>query len=157
MFVLFAAIFSYYAEFFWFPNNGIDDGYWENCWKNDGEESEAIELNEAIDDHFQISSTYMFDITTLILQPLVLVTREEHYDDDISLREIVRHIFTKITSMVGHDLLPQPDSPITTKLVEALHFRTGFHYIMVREMEAQIPIPSNEDGSPDFGIVSKAW
>ena len=27
---------SYYVEFFWFPNNGTEDGYWENCWKNDG-------------------------------------------------------------------------------------------------------------------------
>ena len=38
--------------------------------------------------------------------------------------------------------MPQPKEPITTALVEALHFRTGFHYIMVREMEMQIPIPS---------------
>ena len=38
--------------------------------------------------------------------------------------------------------MPQPKEPITTTLVEALHFRTGFHYIMVREMEMQIPIPS---------------
>lgn len=44
--------------------------------------------------------------------------------------------------MTGHFLLPQPEAPITIPLVEALHFRTGFHYIMVREMEMQIPIPS---------------
>lgn len=24
---------SFYTEFFWFPNNGIDEGYWENCFK----------------------------------------------------------------------------------------------------------------------------
>ena len=39
-------------------------------------------------------------------------------------------------------MLPQPDIPITTPLCDALHFMTGFHYIMVREMEMQIPIPS---------------
>ena len=44
--------------------------------------------------------------------------------------------------MTGHSVLPQPEDPITIPLVEALHFRTGFHYIMVREMEMQIPIPS---------------
>ena len=44
--------------------------------------------------------------------------------------------------MTGHNVLPQPETAITTPLVEALHFRTGFHYIMVREMEMQIPIPS---------------
>ena len=43
---------------------------------------------------------------------------------------------------MGHNVLPQPKTAITTPLVEALHFRTGFHYIMVREMEMQIPIPS---------------
>ena len=89
-------VFSYYTEFFWFPNNGVDDGYWENCWKNDGDEKDSVELNKAIDDHYQIASTYLFDVTTLILQPLVCISKEEHYDEDITLREIVRHIFTKV-------------------------------------------------------------
>ena len=48
----------------------------------------------------------------------------------------------QIITLTGFNVLPQPDKPITTLLVEALHFRTGFHYIMVREMEMQIPIPS---------------
>ena len=48
----------------------------------------------------------------------------------------------QIITLTGYNVLPQPDEPITTSLVEALHFRTGFHYIMVREMEMQIPIPS---------------
>ena len=93
------SIFSYYAEFFWFPNNGYDDGYWENCWKNDGEENEAVDLNDHLDDKFQIASTYLFDVTTLILQPLVMVSHEEHYDQDITLREIIRHIFTKVSRL----------------------------------------------------------
>ena len=87
---------SYYAEFFWYPNNGVDTGYWENCWKNDGEENDAVDLNDHLDDKFQIASTYLFDVTTLILQPLVMVSHEEHYDQDITLREIIRHIFTKV-------------------------------------------------------------
>ena len=29
--------------------------------------------------------------------------------------------------------------------------------IFLQEMEMQIPIPSLEDGSPDWGIVSRAW
>ena len=94
--LLFCFLFSYYTEFFWFPNNGVDDGYWENCWKNDGEKEKAVEINDALDDTFQIASTYLFDVTTLILQPLVLISKEEHYDDDITLREIIRHIFTKV-------------------------------------------------------------
>ena len=44
--------------------------------------------------------------------------------------------------MAGRWVLPQPESPITTSLEEALHFRTGFHYIRVHDMEINIPIPS---------------
>jgi len=61
----------------------------------------------------------------------------------------------QIITLTGFNVLPQPDEPITILLAEALHFRTGFHYIMVREMEMQIPIPSLPDGGPDFEIVSK--
>ena len=44
---------SYYVEFFWFPNNGVEDGYWENCWTNDGREEDAIDINESVDDNYQ--------------------------------------------------------------------------------------------------------
>merc|ERR1712072_1170882 len=73
---------QYYTEFFWFPNRGKDDGYWENCWKNDGDPEDSVELNDALDDQFATATTYMFDLTTTILQPLVMVTQDEHYDDD---------------------------------------------------------------------------
>ena len=74
--------------------------------------------------------------------------------------------------MAGVDALPAPEQPLTTSLVEALHFRRGFHYIAVREMEMEIPIPSLESeiyfnihrikaffvgGEPDWSIVSRAW
>ena len=44
--------------------------------------------------------------------------------------------------MAGVGALPAPEYHLTTSLVEALHFRRGFHYIAVREMEMEIPIPS---------------
>lgn len=75
--------------------------------------------------------------------------------------------------MAGVNALPAPDCHQTTSLVEALHFRRGFHYIAVREMEMEIPIPSLPslyclkqcqeimltylDGDPDWNIVSRAW
>ena len=148
---------SYYAEFFWFPNNGVDDGYWENCWTNDGRAEDAIDINESLEDNYQIASTYMFEIIMKILQPLTLLSKEEYYDDKRSLKECLRYLFTKVVSMAGVAALPAPDSPATTSLVEALHFRRGFHYIAVREMEMEIPIPSLPDGSPDWSIVSRAW
>ena len=78
--------YSYYTEFFWFPNWGADDGYWENCWKNDGDPNDAVDLNDDLDEQFQTATTYLFDITTSILQPLVMVSRDEHYDDDITFK-----------------------------------------------------------------------
>ena len=68
---------SYYVEFFWFPNNGVEDGYWENCWTNDGLEEDAIDINDSVDDNYQIASTYMFEIIMKILQPLTLLSKEE--------------------------------------------------------------------------------
>ena len=116
----------------------------------------------------------MFEIIMKILHPMTLITREEHYDDKTSLQECLRYLFTRVVSMAGVSALPAPHSPITTPLVEAMHFRRGFHYIAVQvstaflrpwpaledqtvqEMEMQIPIPSQEDGSPDWSIVSRA-
>ena len=49
---------STYTEFFWFPNNGVEAGYWENCWKDDGVEEEAIDINEAVADDYQVSTAY---------------------------------------------------------------------------------------------------
>ena len=155
---------SYYVEFFWFPNNGTEDGYWENCW-NDGVKEEAIDINESIEDEYQVATTYMFEIIMKILHPMTLITREEHYDDKTSLQECLRYLFTKVhsrntcynatqailsqvVSMAGIDALPAPDTPLTTSLVEALHFRRGFHYIAVQEMEMEIPIPSTESKQP---------
>ena len=44
--------------------------------------------------------------------------------------------------MAGVGALPAPEYHLTTSLVEALHYRRGFHYIAVRQMEMEIPIPS---------------
>merc|ERR1719167_1982031 len=148
---------SAYTEFFWFPNRGTEEGYWENCWTDDGLEEDAVDINESVADEYQVASTYLFEIIMKILHPLTLITREEHYDNKTSLEECIRYLFTKAVSMAGVNALPEPDEHITASLVEALHFRRGFHYIAVQEMEMQIPIPSLEDGSPDWSIVSRAW
>ena len=62
---------SYYAEFFWFPNNGLDEGYWENCFRNDGVESESGRLNDQLESRFQVASTFLFDLLTDVLAPLL--------------------------------------------------------------------------------------
>ena len=46
---------STYTEFFWFPNRGEEEGYWENCWNNDGVKEDAIDINLAVDDEYQVN------------------------------------------------------------------------------------------------------
>ena len=87
---------SYYVEFFWFPNRGTEDGYWENCWTNDGLKADAIDINDSLEDDYQVATTYMFEIIMKILQPMTLLTKEEYYDDKTNLRECLRYLFTKV-------------------------------------------------------------
>ena len=87
---------SYYVEFFWFPNRGTEDGYWENCWTNDGLEEESIDINDSLEDNYQVATTYMFEVIMKILQPMTLLTKEEYYDEKTNLRECLRHLFTKV-------------------------------------------------------------
>ena len=147
----------YYAEFFWFPNHGEEEGYWENCWNNDGVKEEAVDINLAVDDEYQVATTYMFELIMKLLQPLTLITKEQHYDDHTTIQEVLRYLFTKVVSLAGVAALPAPGTPLTTSLAEALHFRRGFHYIAVREMEMEIPVPSLPSGEADWSIVSRAW
>ena len=48
---------STYSEFFWFPNRGTDEGYWENCWIDDGNEKDAVDINESVDDEYQVAKS----------------------------------------------------------------------------------------------------
>ena len=45
---------STYTEFFWFPNRGTEEGYWENCWIDDGNEEDAVDINESVADEYQV-------------------------------------------------------------------------------------------------------
>ena len=58
----------------------------------------------------------------------------------------------QVVSMASIHALPAPETPLTTSLVEALHFRRGFHYIAVQTMEMEIPIPSTESKKKNINI-----
>jgi len=148
---------QYYAEFFWFPNHGSEEGFWQNCWNNDGQENQSVTLNTSTDFDYQVASTFLFELVMKILKPLTLLPS---LDEDIANESQpgwLRYLFTKAVSLAALSALPAPENPITTPLIEALHFRRGFHYIIVRDMEMEIPVPSLPDGSPDWSILSRAW
>jgi len=145
---------QYYTEFFWFPNHGSEEGFWQNCWNNDGQEEHSKNLNNSLDYEYQVSSSFLFELVMKILKPLTLLPS---LDEDNEAGWL-RYLFTKAVSLAALNALPAPENPITTPLIEALHFRRGFHYIIVRDMEMEIPVPSLPDGkTPDWSILSRAW
>lgn len=146
----------YYTEFFWFPNHGSEEGFWQNCWNNDGQYPPNT-LNSAVDFEYQVASSFLFELAMKILKPLTLLPSLDDDIDSGSQPGWLRYFFTKAISLAALTALPAPENPITTTLVEALHFRRGFHYIVVRDMEMEIPVPSLPDGSPDWSILPRAW
>ncbi|XP_059095639.1 uncharacterized protein LOC131890329 [Tigriopus californicus] len=146
---------SYYAEFFWFPANGSTEGYWENCWRNDGREEDSQPLNDQLSSDYQVASTFLFDLCTDVLVPAMEILHD--LDANKEIVKLVRKVYSSTVSKAGVGALPESEIPLITPLVEALHFRQGFHYISVREMELSIPIPSTKDGEPDWSIVQRAW
>ena len=50
---------STYTEFFWFPNRGTEEGYWENCWIDDGNEEDAVDINESVADEYQVIEYFL--------------------------------------------------------------------------------------------------
>ena len=67
------------------------------------------------------------------MKPLTLLPPSLDEDiDNGSQPGWLRYFFTKAVSLAALTALPNPENPITTTLVEALHFRRGFHYIVVR-------------------------
>ena len=75
-----------------------------------------------------MSSSFLFELVMKILKPLTLLPSL----DDGSKPGWLRYLFTKAVSLAALNALPAPENPITTPLIEALHFRRGFHYIIVR-------------------------
>ena len=75
-----------------------------------------------------MSSSFLFELVMKILKPLTLLPS---LDEDNEAGWL-RYLFTKAVSMAALSALPAPENPITTPLIEALHFRRGFHYIIVR-------------------------
>ena len=79
-----------------------------------------------------MSSSFLFELVMKILKPLTLLPSLDEDIDKGSEAGWLRYLFTKAVSMAALNALPAPENPITTPLIEALHFRRGFHYIIVR-------------------------
>ena len=80
-----------------------------------------------------MASSFLFELVMKILKPLTLLppSLDKEIDNE-SQPGWLRYFFTKAVSLAALTALPTPENPINTTLVEALHFRRGFHYIVVR-------------------------
>lgn len=69
-------------------------------------------------------------------------------------------ILATIAMAVMPPLTSDPtDLTIKTALPNAQHFRRGYQYMRVRDMELEIPIPAlpTDPSKPDWSVVRKAW
>jgi len=145
---------SYYTEFFWFPNRGSEEGFYENCWNNDGDKKDTKLLNSQLDNVFQEARSFLFELVMKILKPLTLLPSL----DEGRKAGWLRYLVAKAMSVASLNALPAPEKPFTTPVSEAIHFQRGLHYLIVQDMEMEIPVPSLPDGkTPDWSILSRAW
>ena len=133
----------YLPEFFWFPNRGSEEGFYENCWNNDGDKKDTKLLNSQLDHVFQVQRLFkflplsihlqdargfLFELAVKILKPLTLLPSL----DGGSKPGWLRYLFNKALSAASLNALPAPEKPFTTPVSEAIHFQRGLHYFIVQ-------------------------
>ena len=147
---------NYYNEFFWFPGNGQDQGFWLNAWKNVGDENyvETNLISKTTED-FQVQTSFMFSLSVNVLQSIHEVLPSA---SDTPLKPLLENIFSKVSSTSAICALPTLKNPKISPLSEALHFQRGIHYTAPQNcMEIQIPVPSFSSDLPDWSVAAKAW
>ena len=147
---------NYFNEFFWFPGNGTETGFWMNIFDNNGKR-ENVETNlitETTKD-FQTRISFIFSLSVNVLQAINEILPNSSENPVLTLLE---NINSKVSSFAGIEALPKLDKPKTLHLTEALHFHRGVHYSPPQNcMEIHIPIPRLPDNKCDWSIASRAW
>ena len=147
---------NYFNEFFWFPGNGTETGFWVNIFDNNGKKEDVMTnlISETKQD-FQTRNSYIFSLCVNVLQAINEIFPNLHENSVFSLLE---NINARVSSFAATNALPKLDTPKTIHLTEALHFHRGVHYAPPQNcMEIQIPIPCLPDNTRDWSIASRAW
>lgn len=129
---------DYYAEWFWFS---FQSECWINTWQNNGNISESIDYPSPIETKSQELQNY-----------LVGLLMESKLFNLLSKKKQAQLIGTMA-------MLILPNKPVTTPVINALHFRRGIQNWRVLNMEYEIPIPACGDNPdrPDWSICQRAW
>ena len=147
---------NYFNEFFWFPGNGTETGFWMNIFDNNGKR-EHVKTNlitETTKD-FQTRISFIFSLCVNVLQAINEILPHSNENPFVTLLESIN---SKVSSFAGVEALPKLDQPKTIHLTEALHFHRGIHYSPPQNcMEIHIPIPLLPDNKRDWSIASRAW
>jgi len=137
----------YYSEFIQYPtHHGAPGVLWKNTWDNLGKAEDAITLIDHLEDEFQ--RDYVF-LETVALQGFK--TLHENFPSETFLSWMFGYLVGASSKLAMKDW----EEPVTTTATEAMHFQRGLHYLSVRAAEMIVPIPSLEDGSPDWELVQQ--
>jgi hypothetical protein len=134
---------DYYAEWFWFPYQYYG---WINTWKNDGLSTDAVDYPSPADAWLQWLEEW-------IAQCL----------NDWSFFKALPGPFQGLLlgsfAMTQLPSIEENEKPITTPLIDALHFRRGIQNMRVLDMELEIPIPplAGNPTKPDWDVARRAW
>jgi hypothetical protein len=141
-----AALTDYYAEWFWFT---FQDDAWVNTWKNDGEK-DGVNYQEVypsqLESIVQNAGTYIAELINQLFAKLP------------GWVPIAAWLQTTLLTWTSMKFLPAPEEPISTPLINTLHFQHGIQNMRVLDCELELPLPKaqHRDG-PDLDKVRKAW
>lgn len=140
---------DFYSEWFWFP---YSDRVWVNCWNNTTDDTDVV----SFPDDFHIFLSFIQTFTMNVLQNTPLL---DELIDCVGLTEAA------VTLISRAAMKALPDKPVTTYLIDALHFQRAIQNVRVRDMEVEIPLVAKngrtfKDGEPvqiDYAPIQRAW
>ena len=128
----------YYSEFIHYLGYNGDPGVlWLYTFQNDGKAEDATVIIDELENAFQEDLIFLNQVGESLFQTIL-----EHYETD----EYLYWIFGWITGKAAAFAMPDFDTSITTTVTEAMHFRRGLHYLVVRTAELIVPIPLLDNG-----------
>jgi hypothetical protein len=134
---------DYYTEWFWFP---YQSDCWINTWKNDGLSTDAVDYPSPADAGLQWLEEWIAQCLT-------------DWSFFQALPGAVQGFLFGSFAMTQLPAIGENEQPITTPLIDALHFRRGIQNMRVLDMEFEIPIPplAGNPAKPDWDVARRAW
>jgi len=140
----------YYSEYIQYPTHHNASGVlWKQTWDNFGRAEDAVTpLTDHLEDEYQRNQIFLETVANNAFKTALEYFPNEHF---------LRWIFGWMVGATSGLAMDNFEEPLTTTVMEAMHFRRGLHYLSVKAAELIVPIPELEDGSPDWRVVQQVW